>query len=303
MNFYHLPSKRCVITWSQKCACTALSRWIRHSFHEGASCPKGTSMRTYLAKTGYNFKDINKLKPLISSERSEINKVIISYRDPASRITSSFINKFHVYEDRTIFDGNKKIQSFAKEFSAKVTKDLNRHHGIIRPEGDFSLREMILFLWERKCNGRLSDVNPHFTPQLLSNKELNVIKSCSNRAIRLFPLKVELLQNDLQIINNTLDIHYIPPRMNSTSTPGQDWSFSDSAELIDLPLSKLYEYKIIPKSGSLRNSLAQDQDFKTKYMEVFEHDYQLHKWIDGYRQTSKNQRRRVKRSSQKDVKA
>lgn len=289
MNFYHLPSKRCAITWSQKCACTALSRWIKHSFQEGASCPKGTSMRTYLAKTGHNFKNIDKLKSLIDSEQSKANKVIISYRDPAGRITSSFINKFHVYEDRTIFDGNKKIQGFAKEFSAKVTKNLNRHHGIIRQEGDFSLREMILFLWECNCKGRLSEVNPHFTPQLLSKKELNVIQSCSNRTIRLFPLKVELLRNDLQVINNALDIDYIPPRMNSTSSPGQDWSFSDSAELIDLPLSKLYEHKIIPKPGSLLNALTQDQDFKTKYMEVFEHDYQLLKLMDGYRQTAKNQ--------------
>ncbi len=162
---------------------------------------------------------------------------------------------------------------------------------------------MILFLWECKRNGNLSEINPHFTPQLLSKKELDVITSCSNRTIHLFPLKVELLRDDLRVINNALDIHYIPPRMNSTSTPDQDWSFSDSAELIDFPLSKLYQLKIIPKSGSLHKALTQDQDFKTKYMEVFEHDYQLVSWMDGYRQTAKNQNRCFNRPSKQDVEA
>ena len=303
MNFYHLPSKQCVVTWSQKCACTALSRWIKHSFHEGAYCPKETSMRTYLAKTGHNFKDINKLKSLTGNQQPEADKLIISYRNPASRITSSFINKFHVYENRAIFDRNKKVPGFAKEFAIKITQNLNRNHEIIRQDGDFSLREMILFLWECKRNGNLSEINPHFTPQLLSKKELDVITSCSNRTIHLFPLKVELLRDDLRVINNALDIHYIPPRMNSTSTPDQDWSFSDSAELIDFPLSKLYQLKIIPKSGSLHKALTQDQDFKTKYMEVFEHDYQLLSWMDGYRQTAKNQNRYFNRPSKQDVEA
>ena len=67
-------------------------------------------MRTYLAKTGHNFKDINKLKSLTGNQQPEADKVIISYRNPASRITSSFINKFHVYENRAIFDGNKKFR-------------------------------------------------------------------------------------------------------------------------------------------------------------------------------------------------
>ena len=132
MNFYHLPSKQCVVTWSQKCACTALSRWIKHSFHEGAYCPKETSMRTYLAKTGHNFKDINKLKSLTGNQQPEADKLIISYRNPASRITSSFINKFHVYENRAIFDRNKKVPGFAKEFAIKITQNLNRNHEIMK---------------------------------------------------------------------------------------------------------------------------------------------------------------------------
>lgn len=303
MNFYFLPSKGCVVTWSQKCACTSLSRWIKYSFKEGQQCPKATSMRTYLAKEGHNHKDINKLKLFTCKKSPKVNTIIVSYRDPASRITSSFVNKFHIYENRTIFDGKKKVQTFAKEFSDKITPSLYRNHGTRREHGDFSLRDMILFLWECKQSGGLREVNPHFTPQLLSKKQLNAITSCDNNGIRLFPLKVESFQDDLIAINKVLDINYTPPYTNSTSLPDQDWAFSDSADLVDLPLSKLYADKVIPKSGSLRKALQQDQDFNAKYMDVFEHDYELFRWMDGVRQTGKNHRILFMRPSLQKVNA
>ena len=87
-----------------------------------------------------------------------------------------------------------------------------------------------------------------------------------------------------------LDVDYIPPHTNSTSLPDQDWTFSDSADLIELPLSKLYAEKVIPKSGSLRNAHKQDLDFNEKYMAVFGHDYELLRWMDGVRQTGKSRR-------------
>ena len=149
---------------------------------------------------------------------------------------------------------------------------------------------MILFLWECKQSGSLSEVNPHFTPQLLSKKQLHAITSCGSRGIRLLPLKVESFQDDLIAINRVLDIDYIPPHTNSTSLPDQDWTFSDSADLVDLPLSKLYAEKVIPKSGSLRNALQQDLDFNEKYMAVFGHDYELLRWMDRVRQTGKSRR-------------
>ena len=302
MNFYYLPSKKCIVTWSQKCACTALSRWIKYSFDEGQACQKATSMRTYLAKAGHNFKDINKLKSLTTTEQPKANKIVVAYRDPASRITSSFINKFHVYENRTIFDGKKKIQGFSQEFSTAITQSLNQKYEGTRDEGDFSLREMILFLWECKVNGSLEAINPHFTPQLISKEHLNVIKLCG-ASTRLFPLKVESLRDDLEYINNALSFNYLPPHMNSTSKPGKNWGFSDSVDLVDLPLSKLYAKKVIPKSNSLRKALEQDQDFNKKYMEVFQHDYELLRWMDELRHTGRNQRSIFVRSSKQGCNA
>ena len=161
---------------------------------------------------------------------------------------------------------------------------------------------MILFLWECKVNGSLEAINPHFTPQLISEKHLNVIKLCG-ASTRIFPLKVESLRDDLEYINNALSFNYIPPHMNSTSKPGKNWSFSDSADLVDLPLSKLYVKKVIPKSNSLRKALEQDQDFHKKYMEVFQHDYELLRWMDELRHTGRNQRSIFVRSSKQGCNA
>ena len=240
-------------------------------------------MRAYLIQAGLQYKNPNKLKSLTIGEQPSVNKIIISYRDPASRITSTFVNKFHVYENRTIFDGRKKIQGFSKKFSTDISKNLNRNQDTCQGHGDFSLREMILFLWELNRKGSIRAVDPHFKPQLLDKKQLDSIKSYSNQNVRLFPLKVECLRSDLASINDELNFNYFPPYINSTSLPTEDWSFSNSAELVDLPLSKLYANKVIPKSDSLRKALKQDKEFNKKYMDIFENDYELLRWMDGLR--------------------
>ena len=246
-------------------------------------------MRSYLIEAGLKYKKSSKLKSLTIGEQAIANKIIISYRDPASRITSTFVNKFHVYENRTIFDGTKKIQEFSKKFSTDLLKNLNRNQDACGGSGDFSLREMILFLWELKRIGSIRTVDPHFKPQLLNKKQLESIKSCSKHNVRLYPLQVECLRSDLKYINNELDFNYLPPIMNSTSLPTEDWRFSDSAELVNLPLSKLYAKKMIPKSDSLRNALKHDKDLNAKYMDVFEYDYELLKWMDRLRTIGKTQ--------------
>ena len=71
-------------------------------------------MRAYLIQAGLQCKNPNKLNSLTIGEQPSVNKIIISYRDPASRITSTFVNKFHVYENRTIFDGRKKYRDSQK---------------------------------------------------------------------------------------------------------------------------------------------------------------------------------------------
>ena len=147
---------------------------------------------------------------------------------------------------------------------------------------------MVLFLWELKRKGSIRAVDPHFKPQLLNKKQLDSIKLCSNQNVRLFPLKVECLRSDLESINNELNFNYFPAYINSTSLPAAEWRFSNSAELVDLPLSQLYAKKMIPKSDSLRKALQQDKNLDAKYMDVFKYDYELLKWMDNIRTTGKH---------------
>ena len=79
-------------------------------------------MRTYLVKAGHNHKDINKLRLFTCKKSPKANTVIASDRDPASRITSSFVNKFHIYENQTIFDGKKKFKPSQKNSQTRLNK-------------------------------------------------------------------------------------------------------------------------------------------------------------------------------------
>ena len=273
MNFYYLPSRRCVILWSQKCACTAIARWIKKSFHEAKNCQKGLSARTYLAANGYNFKDLDNLNALTDPQLGGVKHAIVSYRDPISRITSSFVNKFHVYETRTIFNGDKRMQGFSYNFARKLAKDQRKNQNIKRQTGDFSLKEMINYLHKRQH--KLDEINPHFTPQIYRPSHLEAIQSLRAKHIKLHPLQVERLTDDLKIINKKLSLKYTPPHFNSTEKPGDDWSFSDHPELTQMPISELFKQKLIPKSGALRSCLATDMDLQKKVYELFHYDSQL----------------------------
>ena len=126
LNFFLLPSKECIVTWSQKCASSAFYRWIKRCFDEGRDCPEAMSMRTHLAKAGHKYKNTNKLKSWTIGEKPASNKIIILYRDPASRIKSIFVNKFHFYKNRTIFDGMKKCRNSQKSSLQTYLKILTK---------------------------------------------------------------------------------------------------------------------------------------------------------------------------------
>ena len=49
--------------------------------------------REFIWNEASKLLDFNKLKSLTTTEQPKANKIIVSYHDPASRITSSFINK------------------------------------------------------------------------------------------------------------------------------------------------------------------------------------------------------------------
>ena len=282
MNFYYLPSRRCVILWSQKCACTSISRWIKASFQEAKICEKGESTRTYLAKNGYNF-PLKNLTPWIRSNEGELQHAIISSRDPISRITSSFVNKFHVYENRTIFDNKKKIQGFSKHFSKELLGFKNRQSGEKRRQGDFSLQELIEYLYYMRDG--LKKINPHFTPQIDTAENYSIIKSLIKSDINVHPLRIGHFSDDLRDINTKLELKMMPSSVNSTSLPSNEWRFDSSADSASKTVSILHQQKLIPNANALRELLQQKPDLQQQFQHLFQYDFALQ---DAMNHLSKN---------------
>lgn len=283
MNFYYLPSRRCVILWSQKCACTSISRWIKASFNEASQCAKGQSTRTYLGLNGYNFDDIKNLNPWIQSNAGEIQHAIISSRDPVSRITSSFVNKFHVYENRTIFDNTKKIQGFAKRFSRDLLKEKKKQLGEKRQRGDFSIEELIHYLYQNK--DKLDLINPHFTPQISTNSRFSIIKNLIKSDIKVHPLRIGNFSDDLHNINTKLELKMMLSSVNSTSLPSNEWRFDSSADSASKRVSILHQQKLIPNAAALRELLQQKPHLQQQFWELFQYDFALQ---DAMNHLSKN---------------
>ena len=273
MNFYYLPSRQCVILWSQKCACTSISRWIKASFKEANKCERGQSTRTYLGLNGYNFDDIKNLNPWIQSNAGEIQHAIISSRDPISRITSSFVNKFHVYENRTIFDNTKKIQGFAKRFSRDLLEEKKKQTGEKRQRGDFSIEELIHYLYQHR--DKLDPINPHFTPQISTNSGFSIIKSLIKSDINVHPLRIGNFSEDLLDINHKFGLKMMPSSVNSTSLPSNEWRFDSSAYSASMPVSILYQQKLIPNANALRELLQQKPDLQQQFQHLFQYDFAL----------------------------
>ena len=87
-------------------------------------------------------------------------------------------------------------------------------------------------------------------------------------------------------INRHIHQKFVPRHLNNTELPGPEWSLSESADLVASPISSLFENKIIPKAGALRNYLEQDADFKKQYMDLFQHDYSLLNLMESLRPES-----------------
>ena len=273
MNFYYLPSRRCVILWDQKCACTSISKWIKASFEEAQQAGKKQSTRTYLGLNGYNFDNIRNLNPWIQSSGGEIQHVIISSRDPVSRIASSFVNKFPVYKNRTIFAKNKRIQGFAKSFSKDLLQEIRHQSGAHRPRGAFALDDLIRYLYQQKDD--LDSINPHFTPQISTAKRLEIIKSLINSNIRIYPLRVSNFSEDLQKINNSLGLETMPSFVNSTRLPTHEWRFDGTGSSASKRVSILHQEKLIPNAKALRDLLHKKPDLQEQFQDLFQYDFAL----------------------------
>ena len=284
MHFYHMPSRKTVILWAEKCGCTSLTQWMQYSFSEMKGC-KGKP-RKFLARKGYNHLNINHLKRLINEE-VPVDHLIISHREPVSRMTSSYVNKFICRNGKLIDNQSISKEDFSTQFAAQVLdyedsrnqtnpkkeiKEGNKSHS-------FSLETFLDFITSEHVS--LRRVNSHFTPQVEHVRQWRKIKMIMGHAKTVHPLRVDRFNSDLERINSEMGLDFIPVKENSTELPSSEWGYSSQAETGLMKPEELWERKLIPNKHCTLALLSKNDILQERFRHTFRFDNRLRKLLDN----------------------
>ena len=285
MHYYYLPSRKTMILWSEKCACTSLVYWIEHNFQELSQCPG--KPRVYLSKEGYANYQFSAAKELIL-HKTPIDYLIVSHRDPVKRMTSSFINKFLIRGKHGLIipQNPKNLQKFSKSFLktfASLQRKQDQSKTIQRKKNrvnyakcvmNLSLKKFILTITHPTTDR--NNLNGHFSPQLINKDQWNLYNKIVRSSKEVYPLRVERFDQDLEHINQKMGFeNFIPEKKNSTRLPSEEWKFSDQADTFLLNLSELCSKKIVPTSASLQQPLTSNPNLRRRFKNTFKFDYRL----------------------------
>ena len=278
MHFYLIPNAKTAITWSEKCACTAVGYWCTNSFrHTNIEGDK----RLFLQNEGYNFNIVHLLGLI---EAGAVETLIVTTRDPISRMLSSYLNKFVLYGERPLQKRNDLegfSQTFLDELIDHKSKAFKKKSGIIRKQpflkknDDYglSLKDFIRFILRNKANPQ--KLNPHFRPQIIDKKVLKNLLHAKSSGIATFQLRVEYFNQDLQQINNHLKFNYIPKKINETKPPDHAWEKKDDIQLTLLNSNILIKNQHIPSLVAAKRLLQNKPGLERKFKSFFALDYEL----------------------------
>ena len=278
MNFYFIPGKRAAITWSEKCACTSLGHWCTNAL-DRKNIPG--DKRLFLQREGYNF-HLSQLPGLI--EAGSVKTLIVTTRDPVSRMLSSYINKFVVYTGKAI-DKYDSLEAFSRQFLEKIIEEKtheirkeksgNKKETFINSEGHFGLsfRNFLRYISSNKDNPQA--LNSHFRPQITDTKSLHTILSAKELNVQLLQLRIENFQDDLKLVNSHLDLSYMPPKINVTTLPDSGWIKSDNPRLAKINSYSLIQRKELPTSTAAKEFIKRMPKLRAKFNEFFAKDYEM----------------------------
>lgn len=283
MQFYYLPSKNLIVFWSPKSACTSIVSWIKYSFFELASCHE--KPRLFLQREGYNFTNPTNAYPIIDG--GTVKNIVISYRDPASRILSAFVNKFFICGRKLITSEND-LEKFSSNFAKKLLEwkrssqppDEESQYRIIDDFRDMSLQDFILFI----CNHAYLDhgIDSHFKPVIQNEANYLLLANLTNQAkLNIFPLRTQSFNADLSAINESLSLkQFSPPKVNATRPPSPDWAFSDDPTLFSASIKELEKERLIPTKQAITGLFSMNSNYKLLFEKRFRFDYQLGIFLD-----------------------
>lgn len=286
MHFYYLPSRKTMILWSEKCACSSLVYWIEHNFQELSQCPG--KPRAYLNKEGYNYNQLGEASEFLANNAA-IEHLIVSHRDPIKRMASSFVNKFLIRGEQ----GHilplvpQKLQRFSKDFletfdslqrknrkknrTQKSRKRKTNHASIIMK---LSLKKFVSTITHPTTDR--DALNGHFSPQITNQSQWDDYSKIVDASKAVYPLRVESFDQDLERINQSMGLdNFLPEKKNSTRLPNEDWTFSEQVETSVFNLAELCEMKTVPKGASLHKLLRSKSNLDNRFKDTFQFDYQL----------------------------
>ena len=275
-----------MILWAEKCACTSLVYWIDHNFEELSECTD--KPRAYLGKEGYgNYNFIDAEELLLN--KVPIDHLIVSYRDPIKRMTSSFVNKFLIRGERGLVlpENTKQLQKFSRNFLETFIALPSKKQDESESEGrkikrinytkaikKLSLKKFILTISHPTIDR--NNLNGHFSPQLINEKQWDLYARIAKYSKAVYPLRVENFNQDLERINQSMGFdNFLPEKKNSTRLPSEEWTFSEQAEASIFNLAELCNMKTVPKGESLQQLLKSKSNLRNKFQDTFKFDYQL----------------------------
>ena len=292
MHFYYFPSRKVMILWSEKCACTSLVQWIKNNFEELSECQG--KPRSFLNKNRYNYNSLHESKQF-HLDNIPVDHLIISHRDPIKRMASSFVSKFLMRGDpaHILPLKPKKLQRFSKEF-LEIHHSLDnlkkqrviKHNKIRRFNLEATLFNLSLKKFITTLVNPMNDLvalNSHFSPQIINQEQWTDFMRIVDHAKRVYPLRVETFNQDLLKINQCIgfDNHQIEKK-NATCLPNDQWKFSDEAETSTYKTAKLCSLKLVPNGTSLQRLLESNSSLYLKFKDTFKYDYQLSQYLEKF---------------------
>lgn len=245
-NAYVSHSKKLVVFWSPKCACTAVVDWF---FTIENLSSTFLDKRGWLAANGflYTYEQARHLVEDLGYDSIQFT------RNPYSRAASAFLSKFCIYRQKGL-SRLEDLELFARRFVAGFNERRN-----LDPTKYFGMSFLDYLNHVKYLIEKQNIINPHWDTQLPRNLEFR-IKPC-------FFIRQERFDQDLKHVNEKLGIkNYIPGKSNATAWP-DDFEPVDTDEASTNTLDILKEKKRIRESNLL--NIASRRIIEDIYAEDF----------------------------------
>ena len=188
------------------------------------------------------------MKQLSKISMADSENIAIAYRDPLPRMVSAFANKFLIARgavkspELLVKNGKFPIDHIMKSSMYSYEGIQTPCTSQDPPIANISLAHFLAYVTDPAVPA--ASINPHFRPQLLSQKDLDDLLGLMDQR-SVFPLRVERFASDLHKINMAVESNFMPERSNESSLPS-GWLGSDDIDSVFMDIEQLSHERIVP---------------------------------------------------------